>query len=166
MLTKDIMEILRGMEEEKANELIKAYGDKAQQCYFCGHWDIERRERDGDVCKKCGAEAKHGFGLGRWESDVESEIGDIRQSTSELLEGDYSEFRELGEKINELIDNYLKKCLLPCPECQETKGLKQENGRWICTKCGIKAPNKDVNNPISAWNMRQGRRDYGDGTTW
>lgn len=166
MLSKEVMEILRGMEEEKANELIEAYGDRAPQCYFCGHWNIEEKERGRDICKECGAEAKHGFGLGRWESDVESVMDDIKQSTSGLLEGDYSEFRELGIKIYELIDGYLEKCPLPCPECRETKSLKLENGRWICTKCGIKAPNKDVINPIGAWNMRRGRRDYGDGTTW
>ena len=61
MLSKETLNILRGMDGDQARKLIKDLGGEVPRCYFCGHWDIEKDDGGNGVCQRCGAESYDGF---------------------------------------------------------------------------------------------------------
>ena len=160
------MDILRSLDKKISNKLIASYGDIAPQCYFCGHWDIEETSDHREVCRKCGAEIKYGFGIGRWVGREEEQLNEIKDSGFILGGSQEEAFVYFGNEMIKSVKRFLKKYPLPCPHCEKTTSLKQEENRWICEDCGLKGPNKSSKNPTVAWNKRRGRRTEGDGTSF
>lgn len=166
MIDLELLNILRSLDENEATKIVESLGDKAPQCYFCGHWDIEGKENRCEVCNHCGAEVEIGFGLGRIETSFEEDLEDITRIADDLCDGKQEEFSNLGKELRARVDNYLENYLLPCPHCGERNLSIIEEGRYYCEDCHLKGPAKKSDNPVADWNNREGRRDYGNGRAW
>lgn len=154
MLSKETLNILRGMSDDQARKLIKDLGGEAPRCYFCGHWDIERDNEGNGVCQKCGTESCDGFESKQIITYLENRVNVIFNTAYDLLADGNKEIRKFGNELKKTVDDFQGEFLLPCPSCGEKNLIVLKDGRYCCKNCQLKGPKGRFENPIVDWNTR------------
>lgn len=156
MIDMELVQVLRKVtDKDLQEELVSYLRDQLPTCYFCQGWEIIKSEGPdkGFVCHNCGAVSEELPHLPNY-SVVERSVDEALLALWNLRKHGGREMEELTKDALDIVREWSKKLILPCPACGSSfieKDLVAK--RYICQDCGLKGPVEDEE--AQGWNIRR-----------